>query len=92
MKLIRLATFALLATSLTSCSTLGGIMNSYPYRILDQTGSALMGYLAENELPADGQPASLEDRAKKVESRGIYAGHASPAVQTDASRVSMASR
>ena len=74
---------------LTSCGTLGGLMNSYPIRILDQTGSALLGYLAENELPADGAPASIQQRARQVEERGIYAGHAPAAAMP---RQSMASR
>lgn len=64
-------------------------MNSWPVRLLDQTGSALMGYLAENELPADGKPASIKDRARQVEGSGIYAGHAPVA---GAPRQSMAAR
>ena len=78
MNLLRPALFVLLATGLTSCSTLGGLMNSYPVRILDQTGSALMGYLAEND--GEARPASLEERARQIESRGVYAGQG-PAVQ-----------
>ncbi|MDZ4406307.1 MAG: hypothetical protein U1A53_26850 [Prosthecobacter sp.] len=50
-------------------------MNSYPVRMMDQTATALLGYLAENELPANGKPASIQDRARQVENRGIYAGH-----------------
>lgn len=51
-------------------------MNSFPVRMLDETGSAILGMLAENNLPTDGKPASIQDRARQVESRGIYAGHA----------------
>lgn len=72
MNLLRSALLVLFTACLTSCSTLGGLINSYPVRILDQTGSALMGYLAENEEGA--KPASIEERARQIESRGIYAG------------------
>lgn len=88
MKLIRLASFALLATSLTSCGTFGGFMNSYPVRILDQTGSALMGYLAETDATA---PKSIDERAKNVQDRGMYAGRAASG-SVMSSRQSMASR
>ncbi|WP_294383362.1 hypothetical protein [Prosthecobacter sp.] len=64
-------------------------MNSYPVRMMDQTASALLGYLAENELPTDGKPASIQDRARQVEGRGIYAGQMPAAV---APRQSMAAR
>lgn len=77
--IVRLAILAAFSACLTSCGTLGGLMNSYPFRMLDQTGSALMGYLAENELPAGGRPASIQERASKVEDRGIYAGRTSVA-------------
>ncbi|MCX6852023.1 MAG: hypothetical protein NTY98_24280 [Verrucomicrobia bacterium] len=33
----------------------------------------MLHMLGENSLPADGKPGSLQDRASKVESRGIYA-------------------
>lgn len=85
----RIAILAALSASLTSCSTFGGLMNSYPVKMMDQTASALLGYLAENDLPANGRPASLEERARKVESQGVYAGRTSPAVS---SRQSMAAR
>lgn len=74
--IVRLAILASISGSLTSCSTLSGLMNSYPVRMMDQTASALLGYLAENELPANGKPESIQERASKVESRGIYAGGA----------------
>jgi hypothetical protein len=76
MKLARLAIPALIATSLTSCSTIGSLMNSSPFRLLDQTGSALMGYLGDNTLPADGKPQSIEERARQVRDEGLYAGRA----------------
>jgi hypothetical protein len=89
MKFARPAILVLSSVCLTSCSTLGGIMNSYPVRMMDQTASALLGYLAENELPADGKPASIQDRARQVEDRGIFAGHAPT---PGAPRQSMAAR
>jgi hypothetical protein len=85
----RLVLFALLSASLTSCGTLSGLMRSYPMRILDQTGSALMGYLAENDSPTNATPAAMQNRARQVESRGIYAGRASA---TAAAGQSMAAR
>ncbi len=88
MKLIRLASAALLALSLTSCGTLGGLMNSTPFRLLDQTGSALMGYLGDAESDA---PKSLEERARKVQDNGMYAGRGA-ANGVSSSRQSMASR
>ncbi len=82
MKFARLAIPALIAASLTSCSTIGSLMNSSPFRLLDQTGSALMGYLGDNTLPADGKPQSIEERARQVRDEGLYAGsadtHAAP--------------
>lgn len=71
MKYARFAAITLLSTSLTSCSTLGSLMNSTPFRLLDQTGSALMGYLGDTESDA---PKSIEERAKKMESQGLFAG------------------
>lgn len=89
MKFSRFVTLVLCSVSLTSCGTLGGLMNSLPFRMLDETGSALLGMLAENQVPVDGKPASIQDRARQVESRGIYAGHAPFA---GAPRQSMAAR
>jgi|UniRef100_UPI00378434EB hypothetical protein len=74
MKFARLTISALIAISLTSCSTLASLMNSSAFRILDQTGSALMGYLGDNTLPANGKPQSIEERARQVQSEGLYAG------------------
>ena len=83
----RLALCALLFACLTSCRTVGGLMNSMPVRMLDEAGSTLMGILAENEFPST--PAALQNRARQVESRGIYAGRASA---TAAAGQSMAAR
>lgn len=88
MKYFRVAALLVLPLSLTSCGTLFGLMNSSPFRILDQTGSALMGYLGDAESDA---PKSIEERAKKVEKNGLYAGRGvSPGVIS--SRQSTASR
>lgn len=88
MKYFRLASLAVLSLGLTSCGTLGGLMNSAPFRLLDQTGSALMGYLGDAESDA---PKSIEERAQKVEKNGLYAGRGvSPGVIS--SRQSTASR
>ena len=89
MKYFRSASALVLALSLSSCSTFGGLLNSYPLRILDQTGSALLGYLAENDPAAT--PKSLEDRAKNVQDRGMYAGRGA-STGVNSSRQSMASR
>jgi hypothetical protein len=71
----RFALVALASASLTSCQTLGGLMGSFPFRYLDMIGGEAMRALGENELPANGRPQSIEDRAKKVEKAGLYAGH-----------------
>lgn len=73
MKFARLSFLILLSAGLTSCQTWEAFKNTYPVRILDQTGSALLGYIAENDLPPNGKPASMEERARQVEKRGIYA-------------------
>ena len=75
MKFFRLSFLVLLSVCSTSCSqTRTALKNTYPVRILDQTGSALLGYISENNLPTDGKPASLQERAREIESRGHYAG------------------
>ncbi|MFN0079803.1 MAG: hypothetical protein ACKVY0_25345 [Prosthecobacter sp.] len=80
MKLLpRLALCALLFSCLTSCRTMGGLMNSFPVKMLDEAGSTLMGFLAENESPSGSTPEALKNRARQVENRGIYAGRVSPA-------------
>jgi hypothetical protein len=90
MKLLaRLSVFCLLAASLTSCSTLFGVMNSAPVRMLDELGSAAAGMLGDAGTPDARKPASVEERARQIESRGVYAGRL-PVGET--ARVSMASR
>lgn len=93
MKFARISSFLLLTVSMTSCQTVGSLKNSslmYPFKFLDQTGSAMLNWLGENELPADGKPASVQERARQVQSRGIYAGR-TPVV-VGAARQSMAAR
>lgn len=71
----RFALVALASASLTSCQTLGGLINSLPFQLLDEAGGAAMSLLsAENNLPTNGRPESIEDRAKKVDAAGLYAG------------------
>ncbi len=77
--IVRIAILAALSVSLTSCSTFGSLMNSFPVRMMDEAASGLVGFFAENDLPANGKPASIEERASKVENRGIYAGRTSAA-------------
>ncbi len=75
MKFVRLSFLVLLSVCSTSCSqTWSALKNTYPVRILDQTGSALLGYISENNLPTDGKPATMQERAREIESRGHYAG------------------
>ncbi len=91
MKFARLSFLILLSAGLTSCQTWEAFKNIYPVRILDQTGSALLGYIAENDLPANGKPASIQERARQVENRGIYAaGKTAPTATSP--RQSMVSR
>ncbi|MFO1439070.1 MAG: hypothetical protein U1F81_12210 [Verrucomicrobiaceae bacterium] len=70
----RFALVALASASLTSCQTLGGLINSMPFRLLDEAGAEFVNLFSENSLPANGRPESIEDRAKKVEKEGLYAG------------------
>jgi hypothetical protein len=80
---------AIFSLGFTSCQTFHGLMNSFPIRILDGIGSTATSFFGE--VPAaDGKPASVQDRARQVEGRGIYAGGRS-SVMT-ASRQSMAAR
>ena len=80
MKFARLISIVLFSASLTSCQssqTWNSFKNSsllYPEKFIDQTGSALLGWLGENNLPTDGKPASMQERAREIESRGHYAG------------------
>ncbi len=82
MKFARLSLLVLVSVCSTSCQssqTWNSLKNSsllYPVKFLDQTGSAVLGWLGENNLPTDGKPASMEERAREIESRGHYAGKA----------------
>lgn len=73
MKFARLSFLILLSSALTSCQTWEALKNCAPVRAWDETGAAMLHMLGENNLPADGKSGSLQDRARKVESRGIYA-------------------
>ncbi len=74
MKLARTSFLVLLSVGLTSCQTWNAFKNCYPVKFIDQTGSAVLGWLGENNLPTDGKPASMQERARQIESRGSYAG------------------
>ena len=76
MKFTRLSFLVLLSACLTSCGsqTWNAFKNTYPVKFLDQTGSAVLGWISENNLPTDGKPASMEERARQIKSRGNYAG------------------
>ena len=63
-------------------------MNSFPVRMLDGIGSQAMGFFAESGPDAN-KPASVQERARQVENRGIYAGSSSTVA---APRQSMAAR
>lgn len=76
MKLARTSFFVLLSVGLTSCQTWNAFKNCYPVKFIDQTGSAMLGWLGENNLPTDGKPATMQERARQIESRGHYAGKA----------------
>lgn len=81
MKFARFSFLALLAVGFTSCSqTWNAFKNCYPVKFLDQTGSAVLGWLGENNLPTDGKPATMQERARQIESRGHYAGKTPAAV------------
>lgn len=74
MKFARTSFLVLLSIGLTSCQTWNAFKNCYPVKFIDQTGSAMLGWLGENNLPTDGKPASMQERAREIESRGHYAG------------------
>lgn len=82
MKFARLSSLILLSACLTSCGTQtwNAFKNCYPVKFIDQTGSAMLGWLGENNLPTDGKPASMQERAREIESRGHYAGRTPAAV------------
>jgi hypothetical protein len=93
MKFARLTFLVLFSACLTSCQssqTWNSLKNSslmYPVKFLDQTGSAVLGWLGENNLPTDGKPASMQERARQVESRGNYAGQVPADVASSHARV-----
>ncbi len=76
MKFARTSFLVLLAVGQTSCQTWNAFKNCYPVKFMDQTGSAVLGWLGENNLPTDGKPATMQERARQIESRGHYAGKA----------------
>lgn len=88
MKYFRPAALLALTLSLTSCSTFFGLLGSAPVRVLDQTASGFLSIFGDVETDA---PKSLEERAKKVQENGMYAGRGVPA-GVNSSRQSMASR
>jgi hypothetical protein len=88
MKYLRPAALLALSLSLTSCSTFFGLLGSAPVRMLDQTASGIIGAFGDTATDA---PKSLEERAKKVQENGMYAGRGAPA-GVNSSRQSMASR
>ena len=77
MKFARLSFLILLSACFTSCGsqTWKAFKNIYPLKLLDETGSEILGLIsAENNLPTDGRPASIQERARQIESRGHYVG------------------
>jgi len=88
MSFFRLILVAIFSVGLTSCQTFQGLMNSFPVRMLDGVGSQALSFFAEAPA-ADTNPDSLQERARQVENRGIYAGRAPAA---EAPRQSMAAR
>lgn len=86
MKYSRLAALVVLTQCLTSCQTLGGVMNSFPVRLMDETASSFLGMFAENGAPADG--SLIQQRAQQVKERGVYEGH----VRSESSQQSVAAR
>jgi len=92
MKFARFTFLVLFSVCLTSCGSQIGnaFKNSSIIKMLDQTGAEMLGWLGENNLPTDGKPASMQERARQIESRGSYAGHLPAAVTP--SRVSVVAR
>lgn len=86
----RIALIASTAVSLTSCQTMGSLMNSLPFRMLDEAASTALGVFAENDLPAGSRPESIEARGRRVEQSGLYAGRKPAFVLTP--REAMAAR
>lgn len=74
MKFVRLGFLLSLSTVLTSCQTWEALKESAPVKLFDDAGSSLVKMWGENNLPTDGKPASMQERARQIESRGSYAG------------------
>lgn len=93
MKFARASFLALITVCFTNCSnsqSWNSLKNSsllYPVKFLDQTGSAMLDWLGDNQLPTDGKPATMQERARQIESRGHYAGRAPEAVRAAGQRV-----
>lgn len=88
MSFFRVVSLAVSCLCLSSCQTFHGFMNSFPVRMLDGVGSQAMGLFGEAS-PDTKAPASMEERARLVESRGLYAGRSQSVV---APRQNMAAR
>jgi hypothetical protein len=70
----RFALVILAATSLTSCQTLGGLMNTLPFRLLDEAGAEAMNLFSENASSRDGRSETMGQRAQRLEMKGDYVG------------------
>ncbi|MFM7605927.1 MAG: hypothetical protein ACKO8Z_12130 [Prosthecobacter sp.] len=70
----RFALVILAATSLTSCQTLGGLMNTLPFRLFDEAGAEAMRLFSENAPSTGGRPETMQQRAQRVEMKGDYVG------------------
>jgi hypothetical protein len=70
----RLVLIAFSAASVTSCQTLGGLMNTLPFRMLDDAGGAAMGLFSENTPSVDRTPGGIQKRASDIQKKGTYAG------------------
>lgn len=86
----RFALIALASASLTSCQTLGGLINSMPFRLLDEAGAEFMGLFSESRPPENSCPQSIEKRAHRIEKNGEYVGRMPAGIS--ASGNSMAAR
>lgn len=76
----RLALITFSAASLTSCQTLGGLMNTLPFRMLDEAGGAAMGLFSENNPPAGRTPGGIQKRGQGIQAKGTYAGKNPPMI------------
>jgi hypothetical protein len=50
-------------------------------------GGQAMRALGENELPANGRPEGIQERARKIDTSGLYAGHAQKPVVAPKARM-----